>query len=79
MGLASVDHCPEHYYCEQCKPENHAALLRFVPFPAYIIPSPLPLSLLLTFLSLSFRHLSQRQSQIRSRGAGRAGTRSSRT
>lgn len=30
MGVANVDESPEHYYCEQCKPENHAALLRYV-------------------------------------------------
>ncbi|KAG9101755.1 hypothetical protein FS749_003830 [Ceratobasidium sp. UAMH 11750] len=28
MGVANVDESPEHYYCEQCKPENHANLLR---------------------------------------------------
>lgn len=27
MGVANVDESPEHYYCEQCKPENHVALL----------------------------------------------------
>ncbi|CAE7191192.1 unnamed protein product, partial [Rhizoctonia solani] len=28
MGVANVDESPEHYYCEQCKPENHTILLR---------------------------------------------------
>ncbi|KAH7339795.1 hypothetical protein B0J17DRAFT_656818 [Rhizoctonia solani] len=30
VGLVRVEDSPEHYYCEQCKPENHAALLRCV-------------------------------------------------
>ncbi|CAE6431634.1 unnamed protein product [Rhizoctonia solani] len=28
MGVANVDESPEHYYCEMCRPENHAGLLR---------------------------------------------------
>ncbi|KAF8608992.1 hypothetical protein BDV93DRAFT_519021 [Ceratobasidium sp. AG-I] len=28
VGLTSEAQSPEHYFCEQCKPENHAALLR---------------------------------------------------
>ncbi|KAF8756862.1 Chitin synthase [Rhizoctonia solani] len=24
MGVANVDESPEHYYCEMCRPENHA-------------------------------------------------------
>lgn len=30
VGLMREEDSPEHYYCEKCKPENHAALLRFV-------------------------------------------------
>ncbi|KAG8751820.1 hypothetical protein FRC12_012240 [Ceratobasidium sp. 428] len=28
MGLGRIEDCPEHYYCELCRPENHAVLLR---------------------------------------------------
>lgn len=28
MGMHTEDDCPDVYYCEQCRPENHIALLR---------------------------------------------------
>ncbi|ELU42716.1 PHD domain-containing protein [Rhizoctonia solani AG-1 IA] len=30
VGLMRVEDSPEHYYCEKCRPENHAALLSMV-------------------------------------------------
>ncbi|CAE6407219.1 Putative histone deacetylase complex subunit cti6 [Rhizoctonia solani AG-1 IB] len=42
MGVANVDESPEHYYCEMCRPENHAGLLRDLKKPKYAKPaSPL--------------------------------------
>ncbi|KAG8714040.1 hypothetical protein FRC11_010100, partial [Ceratobasidium sp. 423] len=42
MGVANVDESPEHYYCEQCKPENHTILLRDLKKGKYAKPaSPL--------------------------------------
>ncbi|KAJ1304421.1 hypothetical protein OPQ81_005569 [Rhizoctonia solani] len=42
MGVANVDESPEHYYCEQCKPENHTVLLRDLKKGKYAKPaSPL--------------------------------------
>ncbi|WFD44433.1 Histone deacetylase complex subunit [Malassezia psittaci] len=32
MGMHTEDDCPDVYYCEQCKPENHIALLRSLGF-----------------------------------------------
>lgn len=32
MGMHSEDDCPDVYYCEQCRPENHVALLRSLGF-----------------------------------------------
>ncbi|CEL60725.1 Putative histone deacetylase complex subunit cti6 OS=Schizosaccharomyces pombe (strain 972 / ATCC 24843) GN=cti6 PE=1 SV=1 [Rhizoctonia solani AG-1 IB] len=28
VGLVREEDSPEHYYCEKCRPENHAAVLR---------------------------------------------------
>ncbi|KAG8726360.1 hypothetical protein FRC12_023468, partial [Ceratobasidium sp. 428] len=28
MGLGRIEDCPEHYYCELCRPEDRVALLR---------------------------------------------------
>ncbi|CAE6454768.1 unnamed protein product, partial [Rhizoctonia solani] len=39
MGVANVDETPEHYYCEQCKPENHTILLRDVEKGKYGAPA----------------------------------------
>lgn len=36
MGVANVDESPEHYYCEQCKPENHTSLLKYVHVSSYV-------------------------------------------
>lgn len=36
MGMHTEDDCPDVYYCEQCKPENHIELLRSLGF----LPSP---------------------------------------
>ncbi|KAF8678347.1 Chitin synthase [Rhizoctonia solani] len=42
MGVANVDESPEHYYCEMCRPENHAGLLRDLKKTKYAKPaSPL--------------------------------------
>ncbi|EUC64067.1 PHD-finger protein [Rhizoctonia solani AG-3 Rhs1AP] len=30
VGLVREEDSPEHYFCERCRPENHAALLRCV-------------------------------------------------
>ncbi|KAL5631582.1 hypothetical protein ACGC1H_007191 [Rhizoctonia solani] len=38
MGVANVDESPEHYYCEQCKPENHTLLLRKGKYPKPVSP-----------------------------------------
>ncbi|KEP53418.1 chitin synthase [Rhizoctonia solani 123E] len=38
MGVANVDESPEHYYCEQCKPENHTVLLRKGKYPKPVSP-----------------------------------------
>ncbi|WFD00070.1 Histone deacetylase complex subunit [Malassezia yamatoensis] len=32
MGMHTEDDCPDVYYCEQCKPENHITLLRSLGF-----------------------------------------------
>ncbi|WFD03250.1 Histone deacetylase complex subunit [Malassezia obtusa] len=36
MGMHTEDDCPDVYYCEQCRPENHIELLRSLGF----LPSP---------------------------------------
>jgi hypothetical protein len=39
MGVANVDESPEHYYCEMCRPENHAGLLRYASCDTYVFHS----------------------------------------